>query len=864
MTLASMHILSLATVVYLANVAIASLVACGTASVALRVYRKAPLPLGHAVLVVALIATLAGPLVLALPHTNFSLFAFTTHSDVMQPRELGLGPQSDDWHPITEFDSTNRVAQRTTPSITPSPATNNATVDAPVSHPVPSPIVSAAPSRWSWPNMIELAGNSLALVWSIGFAWASWQLARGCLQLRRLIKSLKPLASSEIEAAAHAAARQFGQTHPPTIRQSDLIQGPLSIGFFRPLIVIPADSRPSLTADQLRGMLLHEIAHIIRHDHLIGVLQRLAVTLFWWNPLVHRVSQQISTIREQICDDFATTRIESADSYADMLVELAGRVGRLSLPAAIGIFDSSGHDFTNRVTRLLNPSRPIVTSLDRWMKFTSAAALIATLGAILGTGIQVKSADASGAAGDDSFDVPVQPLASKSDVASPTSNTAKSKDEAPSATNAPPIKWPADLRGTIKSSDGKPIAGAQVRFDVRKIHQYPTGQWEETIHAATIITGSNGEYRFDTSKLPETTHRPISTNIRCTAKGFADTKTWTWYYDQDKSVSEHFRDVKMKAGRVVRGRCVDRDGKPIAGAIVKVASDNGPGNWAWNPRETDTSGTFEISVPANSQLAYELWVAHPKWAPQHVAIPKDGNELADIRLQEGARVKGSVLKANGKPAAGVVVAAESVFSGNLKSVSFPMKIAVKTDSQGDYELPPLAGIFKVSLRQAAETDDRLGDRFVVADGPPPPVLPQKISASGTELEMLDFHAGPTLTVRGTVRWADGRPVPGCEAWASYLPDNGISTELGRTHTDDKGNYSFELPRPISSLDITGIGAFDKNHKWCFAYGDTKVPVQQQGTQFIQLNEVEGDLDGLNFVVRPEKPQDAIKAAPDRG
>src|SRR4051812_36983249 len=178
MTLASMHILSLATVVYLANVAIASLVACGTASVALRVYRKAPLPLGHAVLVVALIATLAGPLVLALPHTNFSLFAFTTHSDVMQPRELGLGPQSDDWHPITEFDSTNRVAQRTTPSITPSPATNNATVDAPVSHPVPSPIVSAAPSRWSWPNMIELAGNSLALVWSIGFAWASWQLAR--------------------------------------------------------------------------------------------------------------------------------------------------------------------------------------------------------------------------------------------------------------------------------------------------------------------------------------------------------------------------------------------------------------------------------------------------------------------------------------------------------------------------------------------------------------------------------------------------------------------------------------------------------------------------------------------------------------
>jgi beta-lactamase regulating signal transducer with metallopeptidase domain/protocatechuate 3,4-dioxygenase beta subunit len=859
-----MNILSLETLVYLTNVAIASFVACGTALIAIRIYRKAPLPLSHAMLVVSLIATLAGPFFLALPHSSFSPFAFTTHSNVVQSRELAPSSSNEHWQPIAEFGDRSGTAVRGTPSATPANVAKTAGIAAPVVRSiVPLPNISAVPSRWSWPNVIGPLGSSLALIWLIGFAWASCQLARGFIQLRRLIKSLKPLASSEIEMAAREAARQLGPNHAPTIRQSDLIHGPLSIGLFRPLIVVPTGSTRSLTPNQLHGMLLHEIAHIIRRDHLIGVLQRLAVTLFWWNPLVHRVSQRISTTREQICDDLATTRIESPDSYADMLVELAGRVGHLSLPAAIGIFESSGREFTDRVTRLLNPSRPIVTSLDRWMKFTSGAALILILGAILGTGLQVKSADASGAPGNDLFDAPVQPLVSKPDNASPTSSTPKSKDEAPNAKSAPPIKWHSLLRGTIKSPDGKPLASAHVRVDVRKIHQYPTGHWEETIHAATITTGANGEYRFDTSKLPEMTHRPFCIYISCTADGYADAKTWTWYDDKDKSVGEHFRDVKMKSGRVVRGRCVDRNGNPVAGALVKVASDHGPDNWAWDPRETDSNGTFEISVPASSKLAYELWVAHPKWAPQHAAIPKEGNELADIRLQEGARVKGSVLKANGKPATGVVVEAESVFGGNLKSVGFPMKVAVKTDSNGDYELPPLAGIFKVSLRQAAETDGRLNDRFVVADGPPPPVLPQKISASGTESQTLDFHGGPTLTVRGTVRWADGRPVPGTEAWASYLPDNGISTELGRTHTDDQGNYSFELPRPIDSLYITGIGAFDKSHKWCYAYGDTKVPVHQQGVQFIQLNELKGDLDGLNFVVRPEKPEDPVKATPDR-
>ena len=346
-----------------------------------------------------------------------------------------------------------------------------------------------------------------------------------------------------------------------------------------------------------------------------------------------------------------------------------------------------------------------------------------------------------------------------------------------------------------------------------------------------------------------------------TADRFADARTWTWYASKDKTLGEHFRDINMQVGRVVHGRCVDRFGRPIPGAVVKVACDytsGGAGTWAWDPRATDNDGKFEINLPAHSKRAHELWVVHPKWAPQHVVIPKDGNELADIRMHEGAHVKGTVFQADGKPAGGAVVAAKSIFDGNLTTTAFPARVAAKTDANGQYELPPLEGIYKVYLAQAAETDARLDNRFLVADEPPPLVLPQRASISGSLPQTLNFQAGPTLNIQGTIRWPDGKPVTGIEVRATYVPDTGLSESIGRTKTDAQGKYSLPLPRQIDALHIDAMGARDQNKKWWYAVGETKVPVVHQGIHFIQLKDVKDDVDGLDFAMVADI-QAAVKA-----
>jgi hypothetical protein len=184
-------------------------------------------------------------------------------------------------------------------------------------------------------------------------------------------------------------------------------------------------------------------------------------------------------------------------------------------------------------------------------------------------------------------------------------------------------------------------------------------------------------------------------------------------------------------------------------------------------------------------------------------------------------------------------------------VTFATQAAVKTDAEGRYRLPPLLGDYKVFLAQAERTDERLEDNFVVAAEPPPLVVPAKVTLVPEQSQTLDFRAGPTLTVRGHVRWPDGRPAVGAEVRASYLPQSfGTGIDLGDTETNKNGEYSFELPKPIDMISISAYGDRDENRKWHYAHADPNVDAESKGLQFIQLTNLETDRDDIDWVLQP--------------
>src|SRR6202012_1099414 len=103
-----------------------------------------------------------------------------------------------------------------------------------------------------------------------------------------------------------------------------LVQAPAVVGWLRPVVLVPVGALAGLPPEQVEALLLHELAHIRRHDYLVNILQSVAESLLFYHPAVWWVASQIRTARENCCDDAAVAACGDALTYVNALAELAG------------------------------------------------------------------------------------------------------------------------------------------------------------------------------------------------------------------------------------------------------------------------------------------------------------------------------------------------------------------------------------------------------------------------------------------------------------------------------------------------------------------------------------------------------------
>ena len=90
------------------------------------------------------------------------------------------------------------------------------------------------------------------------------------------------------------------------VLQSLRVQVPVVIGHLKPIILIPAGWLLALPPVQAEAILLHELAHIRRHDYLVNICQHMVEALFFYHPAVLAVSSWLREEREHCCDAIAT------------------------------------------------------------------------------------------------------------------------------------------------------------------------------------------------------------------------------------------------------------------------------------------------------------------------------------------------------------------------------------------------------------------------------------------------------------------------------------------------------------------------------------------------------------------------------
>ena len=73
---------------------------------------------------------------------------------------------------------------------------------------------------------------------------------------------------------------------------------PITLGVFRPTILLP-ESSESYSEPRRSAVLLHELAHVRRHDCLTQLVSQAACAIFWWHPLVWIGARQMRSLSER-------------------------------------------------------------------------------------------------------------------------------------------------------------------------------------------------------------------------------------------------------------------------------------------------------------------------------------------------------------------------------------------------------------------------------------------------------------------------------------------------------------------------------------------------------------------------------------
>ena len=149
----------------------------------------------------------------------------------------------------------------------------------------------------------------LVVVWLLGLLAMSLRMLGGLLYVQRLRRyRVRPL-GAVWQVRLSALADRSGLRRPVALLESALVRVPLVVGHVHPVILLPLGTVAGLSAAHLEAILAHELAHVLRRDYLVNLLQTVAEVLFFYHPAVWFVANCVRTERENCCDDTATALV---------------------------------------------------------------------------------------------------------------------------------------------------------------------------------------------------------------------------------------------------------------------------------------------------------------------------------------------------------------------------------------------------------------------------------------------------------------------------------------------------------------------------------------------------------------------------
>lgn len=217
------------------------------------------------------------------------------------------------------------------------------------------------------------------VTWAAIAMWQLLALTRAVWHLRQLRSTCAPLEAGD-HPELFATLRHAAAARCVSLCCSDEVRVPTVIGLWKSAIVFPRWVLTELSTDELRQILLHEVAHLRRRDDWSNLLQQLVKAIFFFHPAVWWIEKRVSLEREMACDDAVLEATASPRAYAECLAHLAEKsFARRSVAlaqAALGKMRQT----SLRVAQILDPTRvpnPPEASSTKTYRWQRPAALVA-------------------------------------------------------------------------------------------------------------------------------------------------------------------------------------------------------------------------------------------------------------------------------------------------------------------------------------------------------------------------------------------------------------------------------------------------------------------------------------------------------
>ena len=232
------------------------------------------------------------------------------------------------------------------------------------------------PRRQTLPNLPSITralviAYAIFLLYRLNTLWRAWrqtQVIRRSVHTRAI--------PDEMQRVAERCGVLFNLKNVQ-IKCSSKVNAPVTIGWHKPIIILPESFYATLPAETLASVIGHEMAHIARRDFALNLVYEFLRLPISFHPLANLATRQINQTRELACDELVAGRVLAADAYARSLVLVASS---LTTPAkhaySLGVFDAD--ILEERIMRLIEKRGRLSVRATRFLLAASFSLLLTT------------------------------------------------------------------------------------------------------------------------------------------------------------------------------------------------------------------------------------------------------------------------------------------------------------------------------------------------------------------------------------------------------------------------------------------------------------------------------------------------------